>query len=96
MKFNMRIQQEGESVENFITALYTLSETCNYGGLTNEMIRDRIVVGIRDDSVAERLQIDFKSYRFHIDFSRTTEYLHLLLTATHSTELVQHNHAVDY
>ena len=46
MKFNMRIQQEGESVENFITALYTLSETCNYGGLTNEMIRDRIVVGI--------------------------------------------------
>ena len=58
MKFNQRIQQEGESVESFITDLHALSEMCNYGGLTNEMIRDRIIVGIRDDSMAERLQID--------------------------------------
>ena len=40
--------------------------------------------------------IDFKRYHFHIDFSQMTEYLHLLLTAAHSTELVQHNDAVDY
>ena len=58
MKFNQRIQQEGESVESFITDLHALSEMCNYGGLTNEIIRDRIIVGIRDDSMAERLQID--------------------------------------
>ena len=58
MKFNQRIQQERESVESFITELYALSETCNYGELTNEMIRDRIVVGVRDNAVAERLQID--------------------------------------
>ena len=45
MKFNQRIQREGESVESFITDLYALSETCNYGGLTSEMIRDRNVVG---------------------------------------------------
>ena len=31
---------------------------CNYGELTNEMIRDRIVVGIQDNSMAEHLQID--------------------------------------
>ena len=58
MKFNQRIQQEGESVESFITELYVLSETYNYGELTNEMIYDRIVVGIRDNAIAERLQID--------------------------------------
>ena len=58
MKFNQRIQQEGKSVESFITDLYVLSETCNYGGLTNEMIRDRMVVGIQDNSMAECLQID--------------------------------------
>ena len=40
--------------------------------------------------------IDFKRYRFHMDFSQMTEYLHLLLTAAHPTELVQHNHAVHY
>ena len=31
---------------------------CKYRGLTNEMICDRIVVGIQDDSVAECVQID--------------------------------------
>ena len=58
MKFNQKIQREGESVESFITDLYALSETCNYEGFTNEIIHDRIVVGIRDDSIAEHLQID--------------------------------------
>ena len=32
----------------------------------------------------------------YIDFSQTTEHLHLLLTAAHSTKLVQCNHAGDY
>ena len=59
-KFNQRIQQAGKSVENFITDLYVLSETCNYGELTNKIIRVRIVVGIGDDSMAECLQIDPK------------------------------------
>ena len=58
MKFNQRMQQEGKSVESFITELYALSGTCNYGELANKMIRDRIVIGIRDNAVAERLQID--------------------------------------
>ena len=46
MKFNQRIQQGGKTVENLITDLYALSETCNYGELTNEMIHDRIVISI--------------------------------------------------
>ena len=56
-KFNRRIQQRGESVEQFITALYSLVESCNYGDLRDEMIRDRIVVGISDSSLSERLQM---------------------------------------
>ena len=32
-KFNQRKQEEGESVDNFVTALYCLSEHCQYGGL---------------------------------------------------------------
>ena len=58
MKFNWRIKQEGESVESFIIDLYTLSEMCNYRGLTNEIIRNRIVVSIQDNPIAEHLQID--------------------------------------
>ena len=58
MKCNQKIQWDGESVESFIIDLYALSETCDYGGFTNEIIRDRIFVGIQDDSIAECLQID--------------------------------------
>ena len=40
-KFNRRKQEEGESVETFITALYALTELCGYGNLHDVMIRDR-------------------------------------------------------
>ena len=39
-RFNLRIQEEGESVEQFITSLYTLAEDCAYGELKSEMICD--------------------------------------------------------
>ena len=54
----MRRQEEGESVDSFITSLYRLAEHCNYRDLHNEMIRDRIVVGLRDAALSERLQTD--------------------------------------
>ena len=57
-KFNLRKQEVGESVDDFLTSLHTLVETCNYGNFRDEMIRDRIVVGILDKSLAERLQLD--------------------------------------
>ena len=57
-KFNSRKQEPSEPVDVFITALYTLAENCNYGTLHDEMVRDRIVVGIRDSSLSEKLQLD--------------------------------------
>ena len=57
-KFNMRNQEEGESVDTLITVLHTLAEHCNYGQLKDDLIRDRIVVGLRDAKVAEKLQMD--------------------------------------
>ena len=57
-KFNRRRQEENEPVEVFITALYSLAEHCGYGDLHDEMIRDRIVVGIRNSSLSEKLQPD--------------------------------------
>ena len=57
-KFNRRVQREGESAEQFITALYSLVETCDYGTLKDEMLRDRIVVGIRNTALSERMQYE--------------------------------------
>ena len=59
-RFNMRRQEESESVDTFITALYALAEHCGYGNLHDEMIRDRIVVGIRNRGLSEKLQLDSK------------------------------------
>ncbi len=56
--FNRRIQAEHESVENFLTDLNTLSEHCDYGDLREELIRDRIVVGIKDRRLSEKMQLD--------------------------------------
>ena len=45
---NQRKQEEGELVNDIVTALYCLSDHCQYAKLRDEMIRDRIVVRLRD------------------------------------------------
>ncbi|GBM57176.1 hypothetical protein AVEN_55066-1 [Araneus ventricosus] len=57
-QFNKRVKLDGESVNTFITALYTLAEYCEYGVLHDELIRDRIVVGIYNKNLSEKLQLD--------------------------------------
>ena len=44
-------------MDTYITELYKLTENCDYCALTAEMIRDRIVVGIRDEALSKRLQL---------------------------------------
>ena len=56
-RFNRRSQLEGESAEKFIMELYTLAENCAYGDMTDEVIRDRLVVGIRDATLSQQLQL---------------------------------------
>ena len=59
-RFNRWNQQLGESADNYITALHQLAQGCEYGAMADELIRDRLVVGIRDESLSERLQIESK------------------------------------
>ena len=59
-KFNLRSQQDGESFDNFITDLYCLAEYRKFGTLRDDLIRDRIVVGIKDKKLSEQLQVDSK------------------------------------
>ena len=57
-KFNMRKQEPSEPVDVFITDLYCLSEHCEFGALREELIRDRIVVGLQDVNLSKKLQMD--------------------------------------
>ena len=55
-KFNSQKQEEGENVDLFITALYGPAERYGFGSLHNELIHDRIVVGIRDIALCRWIQ----------------------------------------
>ena len=57
-KFNQRKQEEGETIDEFILDLHRLAEHYAYGVLREEMIRDRIVVGLRNSGLSEKLQMD--------------------------------------
>ncbi|UYV63562.1 K02A2.6-like, partial [Cordylochernes scorpioides] len=43
---------------NLSQALHSLAEHCNFGMLHDELIRDRIVVRVRDRALSERMQLD--------------------------------------
>jgi hypothetical protein len=57
-QFNKRCQEPGETDEYFISAVYKLAEHCQYGTLHEEMIRDRLVVGLRHNGLSEKLHMD--------------------------------------
>ncbi|CAN7996562.1 unnamed protein product, partial [Ixodes hexagonus] len=57
-RFHQRKQELGETVEAFVTALHKLVAHCGYGALKDELVRDRLVVGLQDAKLSETLQSD--------------------------------------
>ena len=57
--FYKRKQGEDEPIENFITAVRTLAQTCDFiqdgKDFSDQMVRDRLLCGIGDDNVRQRL-----------------------------------------
>jgi hypothetical protein len=53
--FDNRNQEAGESFDAYTTVLKGLAKTCNFGVLTDELIRDRIVCGVRDVGTRKKL-----------------------------------------
>ena len=54
--FNQRVQETGETYDQYRTALINLAEGCAFQTITpDEIPRDRLVFGIRDNKVRERL-----------------------------------------
>ena len=55
-KFNQRRQLEGENFDTYLTELRNLRKNCNFCQcLSDSLLRDRIVLGIRDDHARKRL-----------------------------------------
>ena len=56
--FHTRVQGEGETIDSFTTDLRLKSQSSEFGSLQDSLIRDRVVVGIRDCKIKERLLRD--------------------------------------
>ena len=44
-----------ESIDFYVAVLRNLAKTCNYGTLEENLIRDRLVMGTRENSTRKRL-----------------------------------------
>lgn len=55
-RFNQRTQGPEETADDFITDLHTLAKQCEYGALEDELIRDRIVAGMKDTQLSKLIQ----------------------------------------
>lgn len=53
--FFKREQSSSESLDNYITALIELSETCSFGSLGETLVRDRLIFGVKDDRLREKV-----------------------------------------
>ena len=73
-KFFTKMQQEGEKFESFLAEIKKLSQTCEFETMTDRMIRDRIVLGIRDKMLQERLlRIEDLNLQKAIDYCRAAK-----------------------
>ena len=54
-KFFMRSQEPNENIDQYVTELRSLAASCDFGNLRDSLIKDRIVCGILEHSVKERL-----------------------------------------
>ena len=53
--FNSRSQNSNENFASYLTSLRDLVRQCDYGDLEDDLLRDRIVCGISDSKVREKL-----------------------------------------
>ncbi|KAK3087333.1 hypothetical protein FSP39_004790 [Pinctada imbricata] len=53
--FNTRNQGTSENIDAYVTELRILAKSCEFGELQDSLIKDRIVCGVRNDSVKRRL-----------------------------------------
>lgn len=56
-KFHILCQRQGESVEEFVRNLHELAAHCEFRD-KDDQIRDRLVVGILDNDLSEKLQLE--------------------------------------
>ncbi|GFN86919.1 hypothetical protein PoB_001342500 [Plakobranchus ocellatus] len=73
-KFNSRVQKPDETVDQFVVDLRQMAKTCQFGVLEEDMVRDRIVVGMYSKTMKERLLRESDlTFKIALDLCRAAE-----------------------
>ena len=98
-KFFSRAQKSGETIDQYVTVLRKLSESCELSTLKNSLIKDRIVLGISDTKTRGRLlRISDLTLEKTIDMVRSAEATEIQLrhkendSAVHGIGVAKKNH----
>ena len=59
--FKKRAQEPNETTDTYVAALNTIAKSCEYGTLQDDLVRDRIVVGIANNGIRKRLLQELKN-----------------------------------
>ena len=87
-RFNNRKQEQGESISAYVTEMRVIAKNCALEEITpNEILGDRLVLGVRDEKVRERLlRINDLTLSKAIDICKaaeqTSQQLKLIATGT--------------
>ena len=86
--FNSRQKKENETVDQYVTALRTLAQTCNFCAcLHDSLIRDRLVIGISENTTQKKLLQDRKlTLSRAIDICRSSETTRKQIKKLHETQ----------
>ena len=99
-KFNTRTRKDTESVVTYVAELKRLDEHCEFGDKLNETVRDRLVCGVNDIRIQNRLLQESKlTYDKAFELAQSVEVAAknaadlLKGSSTHNTTVVQHLHS---
>jgi len=95
-RFFPRPQLLGETVEEFIHHLCEIAEHCDFAEKKNEYLRDRIVLGMADRELSERLQLCSETLTLEqaIQSARSSELVKMQMSAQASPGTQQNLHEV--
>jgi len=92
--FHKRVQENGERFDTFLGEVRRLARSCEFAAVEESMIRDRIVVGIRDETTRHKLlQVRDLSLAKAVDICKASEAAGRQLKAMAETDQVQALHA---
>lgn len=60
---SFQAQESDETIDQYVTELRKMSETCEFVTLKNSLIKDRIVLGVNDATDMREIVQDFRLHR---------------------------------